>query len=165
MLGDYLNAGNCYRTFGRFRHGTSLIEVAFATAIVGLGVTALISFFAGVTRTNVALSEQTTGMSIARAAHEWAASKTFDELTGAFAASNPIVPSEPLGAGAGALYDSQRALTYAGLTQQLSMRRVQEANLSAADSTGTSRIVEVTVTVMKNKAQICAVKKLYAQSL
>ena len=140
----------------------TLIEIAIATAILGLGATALMIFFGSVTRTNIVLNEQGKGINIARSGHEWAASRSFVDLVAAFAAGN-IDNAKPVAAGGEFLSDSASAGTYAGLSQRIGMRRVKESDTSSTDGTGTSRILEVKVTAMRNNTAVFTLMKLYVK--
>ena len=140
----------------------TLIEIAIATAILGLGATALMIFFGSVTRTNIVLNEQGKGINIARSGHEWAASRSFVNLVDAFK-DGSIENSTPKGAG-GELPDPSSAGTYAGYSQRITMRRVNESDISAPGAS-TSRILEVTVTALRNNTEVFTLKKLYSNPL
>ena len=67
----------------RGRGGFTLVEVAVATAIIGLGVSALLTTIAAGTRSNAAGQKLTQATFLAQEIREWALRQDFNALAGA----------------------------------------------------------------------------------
>ena len=140
----------------------TLVDVAMAVVILGVGVVALLGFMGNATSTNRALSDNYQAVAIANAALEWGSDPA--NLTGGNQATlflgtartySPSVLLDAHGTGL-AGYSSN-------WTEVLTLRRVSETNLTAsANASDTSSIWEMTVTVKKSGKPIKSLIRLYS---
>jgi type II secretory pathway pseudopilin PulG len=157
------------------RSGITLVEVMFIMLIVGIASVAMLGFAASATRANSKNSDLVIATSIARSAHEWATAKQYVGLQEQFstiAAGNgvktwaPTVLLEGSGDGTTELDPGHGALAsrYAGWTEVLTARQLNPGNLLQADSSGTSRVTELSVAVANPQGgTVCHILKLYAK--
>lgn len=149
------------------RRGSTLIEVAFVTVIVGVSITALMEFMTSATRANAAISATPVGISIAKAGHEWARVQNYTELRedmekpkqGGGYNYVPLTTEEGelLGAQAGNLGSGM----YSDWSQQFTMRPVLASNLTQTDTSGASPAMEVTVTALRSGEPVASLSKVY----
>lgn len=116
------------------RRGFTMIEVAVATAIVGVGVTAMMMAFGSGTKVNAASQRMVTAAFIGQEARELSVRASFDAL--ASATNTP--PHDAQGVD---IPDTT------GWTQTITVSWVDPANVSAANVVGPTDLKRVTVTV------------------
>ena len=136
----------------RLRRGATLIDVALAVVILGLGVVAVLQFMATGTKANRTLSDVFLGKTVAQACHEWAAGQSYATIAGIVTTPKTFAP----------VIDARGSAMngYTGWTESLSARTVSNTNLTVADPTG--QVVELTVSVSCNNQPMYSLKKLYA---
>ena len=152
---------NRAKQLARYR-GLILVDVALAVVILGLGVVALMGFMGRSSAANAALSDNYKAAAIANAALEWGSNPANLDATNrsTLFTGNPATysPSFLLDAGGEQLGGYTPAGTW---TEVLTLRRVAEDDLTAADATDTSSMWEMTVTVRKNNKPILSMIRLY----
>lgn len=127
------NAYVIARPARRGRKGFSLIEVAVATVIIGLGVTALLSAVSAGTRSNRAGQQMTQAAFLAQEVREWSVRQNFDNL--ASATNTP--PHDALGNAITGLSD---------WTQDIVVTWRNPASIKTVSATATDMVyVEVTI--------------------
>lgn len=145
------------------RQGSTLIEVAFVTVIVGVAITALMEFMTSATRANAAISATPVGVSIAKAGHEWARSELRDDLQIARLGGN--YDYAPINTDSGEVLGAQSANLGSGMyskwSQRFTMRPVLTTDLTATDPTGASPAMEITVTALQSGQAVASLSKVY----
>lgn len=147
----------------RASRGVSLLEVAVATVIIGVAITALMEFFASATKANAAISTTPAALSIAKAGHEWARLKSFTELcqymetvSGEAVVYVPYVPEGLVGA-----KGEIGSMGHGDWSQRFTLRPVNPVNLTVADTSGTTPAMEMTVTALHGGEPVAQLTKLY----
>jgi len=142
------------------RGGFSLVEVAVATVIVGVGVTALMTALAAGTRTNRAGQELTQAVFLAQEIREWTLNLPFSDPDPADA-SNPPGPDstspqvfvDDLDDLMNVVYDPPRdgrGLAIAGMagwSQTILLTWRNPSNLTSAVANGASDVIHVEVEI------------------
>jgi type II secretory pathway pseudopilin PulG len=137
--------------------------MAIVIVIVGVAGVALLTFMTSATRANTTISERAIALSIARAGHEWAASRTRSELDAWFQANPTGKTSELLGGSGIDLVDTDgsRAAAYRGWSQQFIEEQVSEGDPMQTQS-APAHLLQITVKVSKGTAEQCSLTRLYS---
>lgn len=139
--------GHCSSRYPRSaRHGTTLLEAALCTALVAIGVAAAMEFMASGTRVNAETARYSTAMSLATAAHEWAANQTFTQLQ---ALEQTPRTCGPVINGQGTTMSG-----YSAWSQVINATTVNEDNLQQKVTAGSTDSLRVGVTVCFNNKPI-----------
>ena len=120
--------------------GFSLIEVAVATVIIGLGVSALLLSVGAGTRVNDDAQELTQASFLAGEVREWASNQTFANLS---ALASPTTYNPPRDGSGNAITDM------AGWSQKISFTWRDGANLNNNVAAGTSKFINLQVQVFR----------------
>lgn len=144
--------------------GTTLLEVAFVTMIVGVAITALMEFLTSATKANANLATTPVALSIAQAGHEWARLQPYDDLCshmvtpapGGEMAYAPYVPPTLVSA-----QQEFGADIYANWAQSFVMKPVSAGNFNTSDYASVKPVMEITVTAIKAGEPVARVTKLY----
>ena len=118
--------------------GFTLVEVAVATAIIGVGVSALLVSVGAGTRVNDDAQKLTQATFLAGEVREWASNQTFANLT---ALPSPTTYTPPHDGGGNVIADM------ANWSQKVTITARNPADLSASVTAGTSDIVNVDVRI------------------
>lgn len=116
------------------RRGFSLVEVAVATAIIGMAVVALMTTIASGTRANGAGQELTQAAFLAQEVREWTYNQPFAGL--ATATYSPPIDGR-----------GNAITTLPGWTQKIVVTSRSPSNLATVVTPGTSDMINVQVTV------------------
>ena len=137
----------------------TLVDVAMAVVILGVGVVALLGFMGNATSTNRALSDNYQAVAIANAALEWGSdpanlngSNRSTLFTGTALTHTPSVLLDARGSGL-AGYSSD-------WTEVLTLRNVSESDLNTAVVKDSS-MWEMKITVKKNNKPVLSMIRLY----
>ena len=145
------------------RGGFTLIEAMVATAIVGVGVSAMMMASQSGTRVNADSQEQTRAVFLAQEVREWVASLPFKD-------PDPGQQDNPPGPDGSSPQvfvddvDDMKDVTYspprdaqgtaiaalAGWSQKIKMTWVSPADFSAALADGASNVIKVRVDILRN---------------
>lgn len=131
--------------------GFSLIEVAVATVIIGLGVTALLLSVGAGTRVNDDAQELTQATFLAGEVREWATNQTFANLS---ALASPTTFSPPHDGSGNAITD------LAGWSQIISITWRDGANLNNNVTAGSSKFINLQVQVFRGSQFMLATTTL-----
>jgi prepilin-type N-terminal cleavage/methylation domain-containing protein len=131
--------------------GFSLIEVAVATVIIGLGVTALLMSVGAGTQINDNAQELTQASFLAGEVREWATNQTFANLS---ALANPTTFSPPQDGSGNVITDM------AGWSQTVSITWRDGANLNNNVTAGTSKFINLQVQVFRGSRLMLATTAL-----
>lgn len=123
------------------QRGTTLLEVAICVVIVAIAGTALMEFMGSGTRVNSVAANTVTGLNLARAGREWAATQTFATLQ---ALCTTTKVCSPVIGGQG-----DPMVGYTGWSQEFSAHQVSATSLSR-DTTSKTDTLRVTVTAKRN---------------
>jgi Tfp pilus assembly protein PilV len=126
------------------RSGFTLIEAAITTAIIGIGVVALLELLATGTRSNVNASELVTATNLAKQCRERTLQKTFDEVR-AMNGTNEAPPKDAAGNAIAQLN---------GWEQTVKVAPVDPARLSLDIIDSDPTAIRVTVTISHNKTKV-----------
>ncbi len=128
------------RRRGACAEGFSLVEVAVATVIIGLSVTALLMSVGGGTRTNDAAQELTLASFLAGEVREWASNQSFATLS---ALASPTTFNPPQDG-------SGNPITgLAGWSQTVTITWRSSTNLNTNVAAGASNVINVQVQVFR----------------
>ena len=131
--------------------GFSLIEVAVATVIIGLGVTALLLSVGAGTRVNDNARELTQAAFLAGEVREWASNQTFANLS---ALASPTTFSPPQDGGGNTITDM------AGWSQVISITWRDGVNLNNNVAVGSSKFINMQVQVFRGSQLMLATTAL-----
>jgi Tfp pilus assembly protein PilV len=132
------------RSSCRGARGFTLIEAAMTTAIIGIGVVALLELLAAGTRSNVNASELVTATNLAKQVRERTLQKTFDQVR----AMNGLNEEPPKDAA------ENEIKQLSGWQQSIKVTPVDPARLSLDVIDSDPTAVRVTVTISHNKAKV-----------
>jgi type II secretory pathway pseudopilin PulG len=124
--------------------GFTLIEAAMTTAIIGIGVVALLELLASGTRSNVNASELVTATNLAKQFRERTLQKTFDQVR----AMNGLNESPPKDAAGNGITQLN------GWEQSIKVNPVDPARLSLDIIDSDPTAIRVTVTISHNKIRV-----------
>jgi Tfp pilus assembly protein PilV len=133
-----------HRQGRRGARGFTLIEAAMTTAIIGIGVVALLELLAAGTRSNVNASELVTATNLAKQVRERTLLKTFDEVR-ALNGANEDPPKD-------AAENEIKQLS--GWQQSIKVTPVDPGRLSLDVIDSDPTAVRVMVTISHNKAKV-----------
>jgi Tfp pilus assembly protein PilV len=128
----------------RRRGGFTLIEAAITTAIIGIGVVALLELLAAGTRSNVNASELVTATNLAKQFRERTLQKTFDQVL----AMNGTKESPPKDASGNGITQLN------GWEQTVKVAPVDPARLSLDVIDSDPTAIRVTVTIAHNQTRV-----------
>jgi prepilin-type N-terminal cleavage/methylation domain-containing protein len=120
--------------------GFSLIEVAVATVIIGMGVTALLLSVGAGTRVNDDARELTQASFLAGEVREWASNQTFANLS---ALPSPTTFSPPQDGSGNVITDMT------GWSQAISITWRDAANLNNNVAAGSSKFINMQVQIFR----------------
>ncbi len=119
------------------RSGFTLIEVAMATAIIGVAVAALLTALAAGTRTNSAGQELSQAVFLSQAVREWTLEMPYSDLEDISGATY----DPPINSTGGQIYD------LAGWSQSITVTYRDPEDLNTVASPGPTDIARVEVTI------------------
>lgn len=140
----------------RRRRGTGMLDVAVTVAIVGTAIVAVLGFMGSGTAANGQAADLSTGVRLAKAGHEWAATKpyaTVRSLIGAPKVCYSVIDGQ-----------GNPMPGYNGWSQEISARRVNTTNLSQ-DATTASDVLRVTVTARRGGIPVSSLEWLITDQI
>lgn len=123
------------------RDGFTLIEAMVATAIVGMGVSAMMMASQSGTRVNADSQERTRAVFLAQETREWIATLPFASLTTGMKSLTYSPPHDGQGT---------EISTMSDWAQHITLTWVNPSNFSAAVADGTSNVIKVRVAVLRH---------------